>query len=84
MEPESEDAIKSLAKMQNVYLAILSGRSADDAREKVKLEITYAGNHGLEINFANKSRYQHEIDEEIFKAFEKMAAELETSVRLML
>lgn len=81
MEPESENAMKSLAEMQNVYLAIISGRSADDAREKVKLEITYAGNHGLEIIFANKSRYQHEIDEESFKAFEKMAAELETSVR---
>lgn len=83
MEPETEIAVKTLADMSNVYLAIISGRSADDARDKVKLEITYAGNHGLEIIFANKSRYQHEIDEESFNAFEKMAADLDTSVRML-
>lgn len=84
MEPGSESALKALAKMRNVYLAIISGRSADDARGKVKLDVTYTGNHGLEIMFANKSIYQHDIGEEFFKTFEKMAAEMETSVRLML
>lgn len=81
MESESESALKHLVTNQNVYLAIISGRAADDAREKVKLEkITYAGNHGLEIIFSNKSRYNHEIDEDSRRNFEKMVTELETSV----
>lgn len=85
MDPESEVALKNLATNPNIYLGIISGRSAEDAREKVKLEkITYAGNHGLEIIFSNKSRYNHEIDETTRRNYEKMVAELETSVSVML
>lgn len=81
MDPETEVSVRNLATYPNVYLAIISGRSAEDAREKVKLEkITYAGNHGLEIIFANKSRYHHEVDEDSRKKFVKMITELETSV----
>ncbi|XP_055298974.1 uncharacterized protein LOC129566773 isoform X2 [Sitodiplosis mosellana] len=81
IDPESEAALKNLATNPNTYLAIISGRSAEDAREKVKLEkITYAGNHGLEIIFWNKSRYHHEIDEETRQKYEKMVTELETSL----
>lgn len=81
MEPETEDAMKHLSENSKVYLAIISGRSAEDAQEKVKLEkITYAGNHGLEIVFCNKSRYNHDIGEELRRNYEKMVVELETSV----
>lgn len=81
MEPESEIALRELATYPNVYLAIISGRSAEDARSKVNLDkITYAGNHGLEIIFANKSRYHHEVDDSSRKNFDKMVTELETSV----
>lgn len=81
MEPETEDAMKHLSENSKVYLAIISGRSAEDAQDKVKLEnITYAGNHGLEIVFCNKSRYNHDIGEELRLNYEKMVVELETSV----
>lgn len=81
MEPETEDAMKHLSENSKVYLAIISGRSAEDAQGKVKLEkITYAGNHGLEIVFCNKSRYNHDIGEELRLNYGKMVAELETSV----
>lgn len=84
MEPDTEDALKSLAANSNVYLAIISGRSADDAHGKVKLDtITYAGNHGLEIVFRNKTRYQHDIGEETRRNYVKMVAELEKSVSVM-
>lgn len=80
-EPDSETALKHLSTYPNVYLAIISGRGADNAREKVKLDkITYAGNHGLEIVFSNKSRYTHELSKDTRINFEKMVAELETSV----
>lgn len=85
MEAESEAALKNLAANPNIYLGIISGRSAEDAREKVKLEtITYAGNHGLEIIFTNKSRYNHEIDEKTRQNYDKMVAELETTVSRMM
>lgn len=81
IDHESDAALRNLATNPNTYLAIISGRSAEDAREKVKLEqITYAGNHGLEIIFWNKSRYHHEIDEETRQNYEKMVTELETTV----
>lgn len=81
MDPDSEAALKNLATNTNIYLAIISGRSAEDAREKVRLDqITYAGNHGLEILFGNKSRYDHEIDEKTRKNYQKMVDELASSV----
>lgn len=81
IDPESDAALKNLVSNPNTYVAIISGRSAEDAREKVKLEnVTFAGNHGLEIIFWNKSRYHHEIDEETRRNYEKMVTELETSV----
>lgn len=81
IDPESDAALKNLVSNPNTYVAIISGRSAEDAREKVKLEnVTFAGNHGLEIIFWNKSRYHHEIDEETRRNYKKMVTELETSV----
>lgn len=81
MEPESEAALNSLSKMSNVYLAIISGRAADDARDKVKLNsITYAGNHGLEIHIPNK-KIIHKIDKKTMQSFDKMDTELKEKVR---
>lgn len=46
MDPQSEVALRSLTQNSDVYVAIISGRSADDAREIAKFDnITYAGNH---------------------------------------
>lgn len=81
MEPESQIALNNLVMNPNVYLGFISGRSVDDARTKIRMEnVTYAGNHGLEIVFRNKSRYNHKIDEKILQSYEKMVAELETTV----
>lgn len=81
MEPESEAALKELATMPNVHLAIISGRGAENARAKVNIDnITYAGNHGLEIIFWDKSRYHHEVGEETRANFKRMVDELEQQV----
>ncbi|XP_031623221.1 trehalose-phosphate phosphatase B-like isoform X2 [Contarinia nasturtii] len=84
IDPDSEAALFNLVTNPNIYLAIISGRGADNAREKVKIEqITYAGNHGLEIQFnsrSNKTRYQHEIDEKTRQNYNKMVTELETKL----
>lgn len=81
MEPESEAALKALATLSNVHLAIISGRGAEDARAKVNINnITYAGNHGLEIIFWDKSRYHHEVGSDARANFTRMVAELEEQV----
>jgi trehalose-phosphatase len=42
--------LEKLRDLSGIYLAIISGRSIEDVREKVGVSgITYVGNHGLEI-----------------------------------
>lgn len=83
MEPESEAALKELATMPNIHLAIISGRGAENARAKVNIDnITYAGNHGLEIIFWDKSRYHYEVGDEVRENFTRMVIELEEQVNI--
>lgn len=47
---EVRDHLGKLRNLPGVYLAIISGRSLEDVREKVGVSgIIYVGNHGLEI-----------------------------------
>lgn len=81
MEPETEQTLKLLAKHPNVYLGIISGRSADNVREKVGIDnITYAGNHGLEINYWNKQHFLYQLPKEMKLNFEKLVLDLEENV----
>ncbi|KAJ6648365.1 Origin recognition complex subunit 3 [Pseudolycoriella hygida] len=81
MEPESEAAIKELATHPNVFLAVISGRAVGDVKNKVGIEnITYAGNHGLDIAFANGSMFHYEVSDELKSNFTKMVDELEEEV----
>lgn len=81
METESEFALRELEPKENVFIAIISGRAAEDARSKVNLQkVTYAGNHGFEIIFPNKTRYSHQVDEKHRKNFLEMVKALETEV----
>jgi trehalose 6-phosphate phosphatase len=48
--PEMKRILEELRDLPKVYLAIISGRSLEDVREKVGVSgIIYVGNHGLEI-----------------------------------
>lgn len=83
MEIETERSLKVLARDPTVYLGIISGRSADDARGKVGIEnITYAGNHGLEINYWNKKHFLYQLPAEMKSNFEKLVVELEENVSI--
>lgn len=47
---ESKILLKKIAKVRDCSLAIVSGRALADVKKRVGIErITYAGNHGLEI-----------------------------------
>lgn len=84
MEPESESALKKLSIQPNVFLAVISGRAADDVKGKVGMEnITYAGNHGLEISYANGTKFQYEVSAELKTNFTKLVEELEQTVNKM-
>lgn len=48
--PASRDALDRLAARGDTHIALVSGRSLEDLRARVRLQdIFYAGNHGLEI-----------------------------------
>ena len=81
MEPESEKSLQYLARHPNVYTAIISGRGAENARDKVAIEnITYAGNHGFEIIYWDKTHYQHEVPADLKVNFDKLVEEMEATV----
>jgi trehalose 6-phosphate phosphatase len=48
--PKVKRHLEELRDLSGVYLAVVSGRSLEDLREKVRVSgIIYVGNHGLEI-----------------------------------
>lgn len=50
LSPEMEGILKFLAKKKEFEVAIISGRSLSDLKQKIKIgNIIYVGNHGLEI-----------------------------------
>jgi len=66
IDPESERVLHLLAKNSNIFIAIISGRRAPDVKRRVGIEnITYSGNHGLEISFANQTNYFYPVGDEL-------------------
>ncbi len=46
--------------MPDVYIAIVSGRSVENVKEMVGIDnLTYAGNHGLEILHPDGTKFVH-------------------------
>ncbi|XP_055682738.1 uncharacterized protein LOC129789737 isoform X1 [Lutzomyia longipalpis] len=71
--PETEVHLKQLVQRTDVFVAVISGRGVDDVRKKVNIEnVTYAGNHGLEILYPNGSRYNYPIPEPLKVNYTKM------------
>jgi trehalose-phosphatase len=54
--PESLAALERLVRSDSVWVAIVSGRAADDVRVRIPLDIVFVGNHGLEIRGCGISR----------------------------
>jgi len=64
--PESGRLMNLLAQNPNVFIAVISGRRSPDVKKRVGIEnITYSGNHGLEIIFANQTNYLYPVGEEL-------------------
>lgn len=83
MEPESEAALKELSTQPNVFLAVISGRGVNDVKNKVSINnITYAGNHGLEILYANGTKFHYEVSAELRSNFSRMVDDLDQKVKV--
>ena len=62
LPPETKKVLERLAQRPDVFIAIVSGRGVDDVKSKVGIEnITYAGNHGLEIHHSDGTKYVHPL-----------------------
>ena len=61
MSEEMRAAVERCVAHPDVDVAIISGRGLADVRERAGLEgVTYAGNHGLEIEGPDLDRFRHE------------------------
>jgi trehalose-phosphatase len=50
LTPETRETLDSLARSEDIFPAIISGRALGDVRARVQIpHLIYAGNHGLEI-----------------------------------
>ncbi|MFB0528148.1 MAG: trehalose-phosphatase [bacterium] len=55
LSPEMEGILRFLTKKKGFEIAIISGRSLSDLKQKIKIKnIIYVGNHGLEIERKGK------------------------------
>lgn len=81
IRPESKKALQQILTLPNLFLAIISGRTVPNVREKVGIEnVTFSGNHGLEILFTNNTEYHYPISSEIYKNCTKLKTILITEV----
>jgi trehalose 6-phosphate synthase/phosphatase len=55
---ETKNVLQRLSNINDVYIAIISGRGVENVKNMVGIEgITYAGNHGLEILHPDGSKF---------------------------
>ncbi|KAH8283119.1 hypothetical protein KR054_012310 [Drosophila jambulina] len=81
MPVELEAILRKIAKHPEVFLAVISGRGLKDVQKQVNIDgITYAGNHGLEIEYPDGSRHDYELPTEIQKNYTNMVKELKEKV----
>ncbi|XP_058452594.1 uncharacterized protein LOC131431107 [Malaya genurostris] len=79
--PETKETLRRIANSGKVFVAIISGRSLDDLREKVGIDgIVYSGNLGLEIQLPDGTKLNQTISEEATANFHKMIEQLTKEV----
>ncbi|XP_036328240.1 probable trehalose-phosphate phosphatase C isoform X2 [Rhagoletis pomonella] len=82
MTVEIEKMLNKLAVHPQVFLAIISGRGLRNVQSRIGIKgITYAGNHGLEIETGDGTRYDYELAPEVQKHYTTMVRELSDTVQ---
>ena len=75
---ETKKVLERLSKRPDVFIAIVSGRGVEDVKQKVGIDnVTYAGNHGLEIHHSDGTKYIHPLpDSKIGELKDALEAEV--------
>jgi len=78
MDPNSMTFLNKLSLNSNIFIAFISGRCVTDVKSIIGIDnCTYAGNHGMEIIFRNRERWDYELSEDIKDRFLHMIKALE-------
>ncbi|EDW77892.1 uncharacterized protein Dwil_GK24303 [Drosophila willistoni] len=81
MPDELEKILHKIAKHPQIFMAVISGRGLKDVQKMVNIDgITYAGNHGLEIEYPDGSRHDYNLPSDIQKNYIAMVKELKQKV----
>ena len=79
--PEVKKVLERLANNPDVFIAIISGRSVDNVRNMVGIDdITYAGNHGLEILHPDGTKFVHPMPAQNQGKMEELLMKLQDEV----
>lgn len=77
MPADLERALQRLASNPEVFVAVISGRGIVDVQNKVGIKnITYAGNHGIEIQNPDGTRKDFELPAEVKKNYTELVRDL--------
>jgi len=70
---ETKKLLLRLSNMPDVHIGIISGRSIDNIKEMVGIEgLTYAGNHGLQIEHPDGTKFVYPISEDYQKKLDHL------------
>jgi len=63
---KTRDVLQRLADMPELFIAVITGRCIPDIKNKVNIKnITYAGNHGIDIRHPDGTRFVPPMPEEV-------------------
>lgn len=78
---ETKAILQRLSCNPKVFVAIISGRKAENVKNLVGLaNITYAGNHGLEVIYPDGSKYTHQLPTDFEERVKELIKQLEDNV----
>ncbi|MCL4116847.1 UNVERIFIED_CONTAM: hypothetical protein GTU68_064901, partial [Idotea baltica] len=82
LPPETKRVLERLSSMPEVNVAIISGRSVENVKKMVGInDITYAGNHGFEIQHPDGTLFVHPVPHEYEVQLETLRNKLKEHCR---
>jgi len=81
MPKDTEINIKKLAANEKIFMVVFSGRELSEIKNHLKFpNVTYAGNHGLEVEYPSGKKFKIEMPEELLEKHNKLVSELKEKV----
>ena len=81
MPIEVEVLLNHIARHPKIFLAVISGRGINDVQKRIGINgITYAGNHGFEIQAPDGTRHDYQLPEHVQESYKKLVKELNGKV----